>query len=139
MANNFVGVKIALLYGEQLVISLRDDKPGLRFAGLWDFPGGGRDGNETPFECVAREVDEELSIKLKPDQIIWEREYPSMHDPHLRAYFMVAKVSRENIDGIRFGTEGQRWALVKIDDFLVCSDVVPHLKERFQDYLKTRG
>ena len=44
----FHGVKAALLFGDKILVYKRDDKPGLRFANLWDMPGGGREGDETP-------------------------------------------------------------------------------------------
>ena len=45
---DFHGVKVAVLVGDKLLMHLRDDKPGLFNANMWDFPGGGREGNETP-------------------------------------------------------------------------------------------
>ena len=132
---DFIGAKIALIYGDKLVMSLRDDKPGLRFAGMWDFPGGAREGTETPFECVAREVREELSLALRHDSMLLEKEVESLHDPKLRGYFFVAKVTQEQVDSIRFGDEGQGWALVSLDDFFARADVIPKLKDRMREYL----
>jgi hypothetical protein len=37
----FSGAKVALLYNGKLIMQLRDDKPGLRFSNMWDFPVGG--------------------------------------------------------------------------------------------------
>lgn len=135
---DFIGVKIAIFFKNDLLVYLRDNKPGLRFAGLWDFPGGGRENNETPVECAIREVDEEFSIKLKPSAIIYEKEYPSMHEANSRAYFMVGEVTKQDIDAISFGAEGQKWQLMKVDAFLSRDDVVPHLKGRLQDYLNLK-
>ena len=135
--NGFVGVKIALFCDNKLLVCLRDNTLGLRFANLWDFPGGGREKSETPVECAIREVNEEFAIKLVPDSIVWQKEYPAMHDSTLRAYFMVAKISQNEIDNIKFGGEGQRWKLMSIDEFLSRNDAVPHLKQRLQDYLNT--
>lgn len=137
--DDFVGVKAALFVGEKLLVFLRDDKPGLRFAGMWDFPGGGREGDETPFECLAREVGEEFGIILRPESVLWQKEYPAMHDPTLRAYFIAARITQEDIDVIKFGSEGQKWALMDTQEFLTRDDVVPHLKGRLSDYLKEVG
>ena len=131
----FNGAKVALLYGDKLVMQLRDNKPGLRFANMWDFPGGGRENSETPIECAIREIQEELGIFLKPEAFIWEKEYPAMHDPQQKAYFLVAKVTPEDIDNIKFGTEGQRWDIFDQKVFFASNDVVPDLKGRFQDFL----
>jgi len=134
---DFIGVKIALFFEGDLLVYLRDNKPGLRFAGLWDFPGGGREGEETPIECVTREVKEEFSIELKPVQIIWQKEWPSMHEPNSKAHFMVAQLTKNNFENIKFGVEGQKWKLMSVDEFFSHDDAVPHLKDRLKDYLKS--
>jgi 8-oxo-dGTP diphosphatase len=95
--NDFVGVKIALLIENQLVMILRDNKPGLRFAGMWDFPGGGREGDESPEECIKRELKEELALELPKDSLVWENETEAMHDSNLKAYFLVAKLTSNDI------------------------------------------
>lgn len=136
MVNGFIGVKIALFSEDKLIVIQRDDKPGLRFAGMWDFAGGARENNETPFECVAREVKEELAIDLNPDSIIWEETFPAMHDPNLTAVFMVATVSPEQVEGIKFGDEGQGWKLISVEDFFEDQNTVEPLKGRLKDYLE---
>jgi 8-oxo-dGTP diphosphatase len=102
---------------------------------MWDFPGGGKENGEVPMDCVTREVREEFSIDLDPASVIWRKEYPSMSQPTKIGYFMVAKVSKDQFDGIFFGDEGQRWQLMSVDEFLSRDDVVPHLKGRLRDYL----
>lgn len=131
----FVGVKIALLYQNKVIVIRRDNKPGLRFADMWDFPGGARDGRENPRECVIREVREELGINLQPSAIIWKKTYPAMHDARQTAYFMVAKISPEQFQGIEFGDEGQGWKLVSADEFMKDKAVIEPLKGRLNDYL----
>ena len=134
---DFTGCKIALYYGNNLVVYLRDNKPGLNFAGMWDFPGGGREGEETPVECIQRELSEEFSIHLNSDSILWTKEYPSMIDPNARAYFFVAKVDKPTVDAISFGEEGQEWKLMDPNEFMAHENAVPRLKARLADYLAT--
>ena len=133
--NDFVGAKAALLYENKLLVFLRDNKTTIPFPNMWDFPGGGREGNETPLECLAREMMEEFGITLKPESVIWEKQHPSMHQPGLFGYFFVARITKEDIDTIAFGNEGQHWQLMGIEEFLAHKDAVPHLKNRLSDYL----
>ena len=136
---DFIGVKIALINNDRVLMIQRDDKPGLRYAGLWDFPGGGREDNETPEECVIREVNEELGIVLTSDQILHKRLHPAMHDPRLNGYFTVAKISDNDIENIVFGDEGQGWKMLDIDEFMNSNEVVEPLKGRLKTYLDTKA
>ncbi len=131
---DFHGVKVALLYGDKLVMQLRDNKPGLYNANMWDFPGGGRENNETPRQCATREVMEEFGIHLEPGAFVWEKTYPALKDPNQKALFMVAMVTKNDIDTIQFA-EGQRWELFDYDTFFQKGDVVDAMKGRFKDYL----
>lgn len=104
---------------------------------MYDFSGGGRENNENPIECAIREVDEEFQIKLKPNSFVWQKEYPTIHNPNLKAYFLVAKITKEDLENIKFGEEGQSWVLMNINSFLSHKNVVPDLKVRLSDYLTT--
>ncbi len=132
----FHGVKVALLCEDKLVMHLRDNKPGLFNANMWDFPGGGREGDETPQECAAREVREELGINLNPNSFIWEKDYPAQKDPSQKAWFMVANISKTDVEKIAL-TEGQRWDLFDQKAFFEKEDVISALKDRFNDYLES--
>lgn len=65
----FSGTKIALFCQTNLVVYLRDEKAGIPFPGLWDLPGGGREADESPIECVIREVEEEFGLRLSAENI----------------------------------------------------------------------
>lgn len=132
---NFHGVKVALLYEDKLLMHLRDNKPGLFNANMWDFPGGGREGEETPVECAIREVNEEFEIKLTPESFLWKKDFPAQKDSSQRAYFMVASINKEQFENIKLH-EGQKWDLFTQGDFLEREDVIDALKDRFFDYLK---
>ena len=43
--------------------------------GLWEFPGGKIELNETKEEAIIREIKEELAIDIKVDNYIGEKEY----------------------------------------------------------------
>ena len=134
---DFHGVKVAILVDDQLLLHLRDNKPGLFNANMWDFPGGGREGSESPQECAVREVEEELCVKLNASAFIWEKVYPAQKDPSQKAYFMVATMSRDSVADIDL-QEGQRWKLFSQEEFFKREDVIEALKERFKDYLESK-
>ena len=135
----FTGVKAALFYNDNLLVYQRDDKPGLRFAGLWDFFGGGREGHETVYECIARELREELEITIEPSQIIFQKTFPAMHDPSLTAYFVAIKLTDENVNQLHFGSEGQQYSFTSVTDFFTHNEkYVPFLKQRLESYLEWR-
>ena len=51
---DFQGCKIALFCGDKLLVILRDDKENIPWPNMWELPGGGREGDESPFDCAAR-------------------------------------------------------------------------------------
>lgn len=70
---DFTGVKAALLVEQSILVILRDNKPDIPWPNTWELPGGGREGQETPLECLQREVWEELGLTLKEESIIWSK------------------------------------------------------------------
>ena len=134
--SDFTGCKIALFCGDKLLVILRDDKENIPWPNMWELPGGGREGNESPFECAAREVYEELGIHLDEDCLHWSKIYPSVIFKDKQSVFMVGQLRQEQFDNITFGDEGQGYKLMSIDEFLSLDKVVPQLQERLKDYLK---
>ncbi len=131
----FAGVKVVLLNNDSIIAIQRDNKPGLRFANMWDLPGGGREGNESPFETAKREVFEELTMTLNESDLFYQKEYPAMVEKGEIAYFLAITISQAQIDSIVFGDEGQGWKLQPIQEFLDDDSIVPFLRGRIQDYL----
>ena len=134
--SDFTGCKIALFCGDKLLTILRDDKENIPWPNMWELPGGGREGDESPFECAAREVYEELGIHLTEDCLLWSKVYPSMLFEGRKSVFMVGHLSQDQFDNITFGDEGQTYKLMSIEEFLGSDKVVPQLQERLKDYLK---
>ncbi|WP_151620674.1 NUDIX hydrolase [Streptococcus intermedius] len=133
---DFSGCKIALLYGDTILTILRDDIPTIPYPNMWDFPGGGREKDETPFECVQREVFEELGLKLEETTIVWVKEYQGMLDPDKTSIFMVGTITQEEFAGIVFGDEGQAYQMMDIRQFLSDKKVISQLQDRLSDYLE---
>lgn len=134
--SDFTGCKIALFCGDKLLTILRDDKASIPWPNMWELPGGGREGDESPFECAAREVFEELGIHLSKDCLLWGKVYPSMLFAGKESVFLVGKLTQKQFDKITFGDEGQGYKLMSIEEFLGSDKVVPQLQDRVRDYIK---
>ena len=135
---DFTGSKIALICGDKVLTILRDDKDDIPCPNMWELPGGGREGNESPFECAAREVYEELGIHLDEDCLLWSKIYPSVIFKDKQSVFMVGQLRQEQFDNIIFGDEGQAYKLMPIEEFLKSKQAVPQLQGRLRDYLEER-
>ena len=133
MAGQLIGAKIALFVGDKLATLLRDDFPGLIWAGYWDLPGGGREGDETPLQCVLRELEEELCVALDPDLVQWGREYGNSGGGI--SWFFAAHAPASLEQQMQLGDEGQDWALMTVDAYLKHDRAIPQFKSRLQDYL----
>ena len=133
---DFQGCKIALICGDKVLTILRDDKDDIPCPNMWELPGGGREGNESPFECAAREVYEELGIHLTEDCLLWSKVYPSMLFADKQSVFLVGQLTQNQFDNITFGDEGQGYQLMNVEEFLGSDKVVPQLQDRVRDYFK---
>lgn len=135
--DDFFGSKIAILRGAEVLSLQRDDIASIPFPGKWDLPGGGREERESPFETVARELFEELSVQIDPSQLIYHAESRSAQFPDKRVHFFVARFENLTDDQITLGDEGQGWAWIPIADFLEREDVILSLRTRLGQALKT--
>lgn len=134
--SDFTGCKIALFCEDRILTILRDDKSNIPYPNTWELPGGGREGEESPFECASREVYEELGIHLTEDCLLWSKVYPSMLFEGKESVFLVGKLRQEQFDSIVFGDEGQAYKLMPIEEFLHSKQAVPQLQGRLKDYLE---
>ena len=135
----FSGCKIALISDDKLLTILRDDISTIPWPNMWELPGGGREAEETPFECVQREVFEELGLKLEEAAIVWVKEYQGMLDPDKTSIFMAGTITQEDFASIAFGDEGQTYQMMDVSQFLSDKKVIPQLQNRLRDYLEVRA
>jgi len=132
----FLGAKIMLFLGPHMVILRRDHAPGLVWPGLLDFPGGGREGGESPEACVLRETHEEVGLRLAQDDLrvvrVWQM-------GQARNWFFAAHLPVARTAEIRFGGEGAGWLMMPPDAYLTAPDAIPHFAEILRDYVKKTG
>ena len=49
----------------EVMLVLRDDKPSIVCPNMWDLPGGHVESDETPAECIVREMLEEIEVNVE--------------------------------------------------------------------------
>ena len=136
---NFHGAKAALFIGRQLLVYLRDDRPDIPWPGHWDFPGGGREGDETPIETLRREVDEEFGLIIPDAAIRWKRLFPAQQLADTQVWFFVVTLPVGAKRNIVFGEEGQAWRLMPWHDFATLPKVVPSFAPRMEIWTRETG
>ena len=60
---------------KQIMLLLRDDKPGIPYPNMWDIPGGHVDTGETPEQCIVREMKEEMDLSLEEFELFSVMEF----------------------------------------------------------------
>lgn len=136
---DWVGSKGALLLGDRLLITLRDDFDWIPYPGHWDFVGGEREPGETPRETLVREAREEVGLDLSGAEWLWEAMFPSFADPTKGSWFFVLRMPASAEGDIVFGDEGQGWRLIEPRDFLSMPRAVPSLQGRLKVWLDGLG
>ncbi len=69
-----ITVTAAIIHNNDTILIARK-RAGLHLAGYWEFPGGKLEENETPGECLKRELMEEFSIHCRVGEYIGESIY----------------------------------------------------------------
>ena len=131
----FSGAKLALFLGPDLLVIRRDDRPDIPYPGRWDLPGGGREGGESPEDCVLRETREEVGLELSAADLVWSRRYHSDNRPRGMVWFFAAHLPGTARAGIRFGDEGQGWALMPPETYCGHAEAIPQFARQIRLYL----
>jgi mutator protein MutT len=68
---SIINVAVGIIVKNNKVFAARR-KPGLHLAGFWEFPGGKIEQNESPEQCLERELREEFGIETQVTHYIGE-------------------------------------------------------------------
>ncbi|MCT4556408.1 MAG: NUDIX hydrolase [Pelagimonas sp.] len=128
----FLGAKLILFAGPQLIVLRRDFKPGLVWPGYLDFPGGGREGDETPAHCALRETREELGLEIPETALRFV--YRRVNGPKI-SWFYTADIGVGGERDVVFGDEGAGWLLMSPRAFIDAPDAIPHFRDILRQYL----
>lgn len=129
----FAGAKLMLFLGAEILILERDHSPGIPWPGRYDFPGGGREGFETPQACVLRETHEETGLWIDPSDL---------RLVHLRGraprahWFFAAHLPAESVAEVRFGNEGEGWHMMAPSMVAAHPRIIPHFGAILGAYLE---
>jgi 8-oxo-dGTP diphosphatase len=92
---------VILNEANEILCALRSQKMSL--PGLWEFPGGKIEPNETPEESLIREIKEELNCTIKVGELVVDatHDYPNVI---VRLITYLAKI----VDGVPYANEHEQ-------------------------------
>ncbi len=96
-------VAAAVVLHEGRVLVQTRGAPG-RFAGLWEFPGGGIEPGESAADCARRECHEELGLSVIVGEALHAEEW-SYPEAHVRVEFLLCGVAAGSRPVPRLGQE----------------------------------
>lgn len=128
----FAGAKLALFLGPSLLVIRRDVGKPIPYPGYLDFPGGGREAQETAEACVLRETWEEVGLTVRPQDLLWKVSYPGLSG---KVWFFAARMAAERERDIVFGNEGQGWMLMSPDAYAADAWAIPPLRDRMLEFV----
>ncbi len=133
---HFDGAKLAIISNGHVLTMLRDDKDSIPYPDMWDFAGGGRDGNETPQDCALRELFEEFGLRLSVDDLVFCAKRDGVLPEQLTIWFFGAKWDGLTAEHIKFGDEGQRWKFMPVATYLSHAKAIPHLQDGLRQFMQ---
>ena len=94
---NIIRVTAAILEKDRKILIAKRKTGDDLFAGLWEFPGGKVEKGETPKECMARELREELDIDVEVGELITSNKHKYPHGIFELLAYRVKHISGEMV------------------------------------------
>lgn len=114
-------------------------KPEITLGGYWEFPGGKIEPGETPAECAARELHEEMDVHIETGEILTEttHDYGDGKVIHLiavRAILLGGHIRLHDHDDIRWAkvSEMEDYLFAPADEAIVERLVEEHEREKHE-------
>jgi 8-oxo-dGTP diphosphatase len=104
-----ISVCAGVIIKEGMVLLAKRPK-GSNHAGKWEFPGGKRDGTESLWDCMKRELFEELGITVQVKRFILSHEVKE-EDRHITLEFFLCGVGETQ----PISKEGQEFGWFPLD------------------------
>lgn len=110
-----------LLHDHKMLLQLRDNKPGIRYPGIYALFGGKIEGEETPLQALQREIMEELGLPIESSDAIthmvfdWKNRFSEYH-ASIRDYYPNA----DELLGYPLSKfEEEIWGTVEVDHLFI--------------------
>lgn len=114
----------------EVLLQLRDDRPGLLFAGHWTLPGGYVEPGETPDDAIRRELHEEM--RIAPRLTYWKSYLAPRADYTVQQHLYTGRLDTPAADlplhegqALRFAARGE------VEDLPLAFGFLPVLRDFF--------
>ncbi|KKU64278.1 MAG: MutT/NUDIX family protein [Candidatus Amesbacteria bacterium GW2011_GWA1_47_16] len=105
------GAKGLVVYKNNILLYLRDNKPGIPYPNMWDMPGGGREEGESFEETARREIKEEFGVRPINIKYIGSEYYSGRE-----AWRFICFLDQEEYEKIKLGDEGKKYKFFTLDE-----------------------
>ena len=128
--------------GHEIVMYERDHKPNIPHPGKLGIIGGGVEIDpgtqkpETPLRALQREIEEEIGIKVAPNQIQYLGTLVAGDDQDHVKHISAVDITQEQKTNLKKGKEGRKILTFSADNLPREDELVPDLKVFFVDNRK---
>jgi len=131
-----VPVVAAIIYNKKHRILITQRPQNSHLGGLWEFPGGRVENDETAEQALLRELKEELDLDIRVGKLFWRATFEyDIKTVDISFYFCSLQGKRSFIKPI--GVQDYRWIktkeLVQFDFPPADKEVIEKLKKRKTD------
>jgi 8-oxo-dGTP diphosphatase len=131
----FHGVKGIVRIDDKIIVMRRDmNAPHLPL--YIDLPGGGREGKESPFKALQREITEMLHILIVESDIVYAKRYENNDDRADDTFLLVTEILKIDEKKIVLGEKGLMYYTMTMHDFLEHPEGIEKQKMRIIHYLE---